>query len=79
MKINRNDNPSKRWKTKRQSTVRENLTMSVVKLPSYAALQQALKTVVKEDNGGFALNMWATVVDKDGVVQAVVFSGEDRP
>ena len=57
---------------------KENLTMSVAKLPSYGALQQALKAVVKEENGGFALNMWATVVDRDGVVQGVVFSGENR-
>lgn len=47
-------------------------------LPSHADLQNALKEVVKEQNGGFGLNMWATVVDRDGVVQAVVFSGKDR-
>ncbi|GEM79066.1 GlcG/HbpS family heme-binding protein [Vibrio superstes] len=41
-------------------------------------LREALQTVVKDANGGFALNMWATVVDRDGVVQAVVYSGEDR-
>ncbi|MCI5157456.1 MAG: hypothetical protein D3906_03280 [Candidatus Electrothrix sp. AUS1_2] len=29
-------------------------------------------------NGGFGLNMRATVVDRDGEVKAVVFSGEDR-
>jgi uncharacterized protein GlcG (DUF336 family) len=46
--------------------------------PSYFELRKALKDVVQEDNGGFALNMWATVVDRDGVVQAVVFSGNDR-
>ena len=30
------------------------------------------------DSGGFGLDMWATVVDRDGVVCAVAFSGEDR-
>lgn len=47
-------------------------------LPSDKELRAALKEVVKEKNGGFGLNMWATIVDRDGVVKAVVFSGEDR-
>jgi uncharacterized protein GlcG (DUF336 family) len=47
-------------------------------LPERGALQQALRAVVKEKNGGFGLNMWATVVDRDGIVRAVVFSGENR-
>ncbi len=47
-------------------------------LPTYSELQKALKDVVKEKNGGFSLNMWATIVDRDGVVKAVVFSGRER-
>ena len=47
-------------------------------LPTSSELQKVLKEVVKEKNGGFSLNMWATVVDRDGVVKAVVFSGGDR-
>ena len=47
-------------------------------LPTYAELQKALKEVVAEKNGGFGFNMWATIVDRDGVVVAVVFSGNDR-
>jgi uncharacterized protein GlcG (DUF336 family) len=47
-------------------------------LPSHVELQKVLKLIVKEQNGGFGLNMWATVVDRDGVVKTVVFSGEDR-
>ena len=47
-------------------------------LPTHSELQKALREVVKEKNGGFSLNMWATVVDRDGVVKAVAFSGEDR-
>lgn len=47
-------------------------------LPTYAEVKAALKTVVAEENGGFGLNMWATVVDRDGVVKVVVFSGEER-
>jgi uncharacterized protein GlcG (DUF336 family) len=47
-------------------------------LPNHSELQKALKAVVKEKNGGFGLNMWATIVDRDGVVKAVVFSGDNR-
>jgi uncharacterized protein GlcG (DUF336 family) len=43
-----------------------------------SALRKALKDVVAESNGGFGLNMWATVVDRDGIVRAVVFSGQTR-
>lgn len=53
-------------------------TVNAGGLPSHAELKQALTTVVKEKNGGFGLNMWATIVDRDGVVKAVVFSGEQR-
>lgn len=47
-------------------------------LPSHAELKEALKAAVKEHNGGFGFHMWATIVDRDGVVKAVVFSGKDR-
>lgn len=47
-------------------------------LPTYSDLKKALKAVVSDDNGGFALDMWATVVDRDGVVKTVVFSSKDR-
>jgi len=48
-------------------------------LPSHAQVQAALKSVVAGGtNGGFGLNMWATIVDRDGLVVAVAFSGNDR-
>src|SRR5690606_15424023 len=47
-------------------------------LPDTQALRDALKKVVGTDNGGLEFDMWATVVDRDGVVRAVVFSGKDR-
>src|SRR4051794_21348776 len=51
-------------------------------LPDHAALQKALQGAVKPSggpgNGGFDLNMWATLVDRDGVVCQVAFSGKDR-
>ncbi len=48
------------------------------RLPTHSEIKEALKSVVGEKNGGFGLNMWATVVDRDGIVKAVVFSGNDR-
>ena len=52
-------------------------------LPTHSELTQALKNSVAptggvDTNGGFDLNMWATVVNRDGVVCAVTFSGDDR-
>lgn len=47
-------------------------------LPSHAELRDVLGSVVKENNGGFGFQMWATVVDRDGVVKAVAFSGKER-
>ncbi|HJO48499.1 MAG TPA: heme-binding protein [Candidatus Scalindua sp.] len=47
-------------------------------LPSHSEIKEALKSVVKEKNGGFGLNMWATIVDRDGVVKTVAFSGSNR-
>ena len=49
-------------------------------LPSHSQLRDALIAAVKAPggNGGFGLNMWATVVNRDGVVCAVAFSGNDR-
>lgn len=47
-------------------------------LPSYKRLKHELQNIVGKQNGGFELNMWATVVDRDGIVRAVVFSGNSR-
>ncbi len=47
-------------------------------LPSQADLRSALKSARAEANGGFNLDMWATVVNRDGVVCAVAFTGKDR-
>lgn len=47
-------------------------------LPTHTQLQEALRNVVGKENGGFGFPMWATVVDRDGVVRAVVFSGDER-
>jgi uncharacterized protein GlcG (DUF336 family) len=48
------------------------------KLPSYSQLKTALTAAVATENSGLNLEMWATIVDRDGVVCAVAFSGADR-
>jgi uncharacterized protein GlcG (DUF336 family) len=47
-------------------------------LPSHSALRSALEAAQAQANGGFGLQMWATVVNRDGVVCAVAFTGDDR-
>jgi uncharacterized protein GlcG (DUF336 family) len=47
-------------------------------LPSQSALKSALVAARNQANGGFNLDMWATVVNRDGVVCAVAFTGTNR-
>jgi uncharacterized protein GlcG (DUF336 family) len=47
-------------------------------LPGYSALKQALTAARVQPNGGFNLDMWGTVVNRDGLVCAVAFTGDDR-
>lgn len=49
-------------------------------LPSYNELRTALRNSVAPNvsNGGFDLNMWATIVNRDGRVCEVTMSGNDR-
>jgi uncharacterized protein GlcG (DUF336 family) len=48
-------------------------------LASHGEIKKALKTVVDmKNNSGLGFNMWATVVNRDGEVCAVVFTGNDR-
>jgi uncharacterized protein GlcG (DUF336 family) len=47
-------------------------------LPDHAALKAALDKATAEDKSGLNNQMWATIVDRDGVVCAVAFSGADR-
>ena len=47
-------------------------------LPSHQELRDALSAAQGLPNGGFSLEMWATVVNRDGVVCAVAFTGESR-
>jgi uncharacterized protein GlcG (DUF336 family) len=47
-------------------------------LPSWAELKAALVAATAEANGLLGNHMWGTVVDRDGVVCAVAFTGTDR-
>jgi uncharacterized protein GlcG (DUF336 family) len=47
-------------------------------LPGHAQLATALTAARNAANGGFNLDMWGTVVNRDGIVCAVAFTGSDR-
>jgi len=47
-------------------------------LPGHAALKSALAAATATETSGLNNQMWATIVDRDGYVCAVTFSGVDR-
>lgn len=47
-------------------------------LPNQAQLKAALTAARKATNGGFDLDMWGTIVNRDGQVCAVAFTGVSR-
>jgi len=47
-------------------------------LPDHNALQAALTVATAAESSGLNNQMWATIVDRDGVVCAVAFSGVNR-
>jgi uncharacterized protein GlcG (DUF336 family) len=47
-------------------------------LPNQAQLKAALIQAVADESSGLNLQMWGTIVDRDGVVCAVAFSGANR-
>jgi uncharacterized protein GlcG (DUF336 family) len=47
-------------------------------LPGYAQLKAALAAATQTETSGLNNQMWRTIVDRDGVVCAVAFSGNDR-
>ncbi len=49
------------------------------RLPTYEELRAGLRSVVGASvNGGAGLDFWGVIVDRDGIVRAVAFSGKDR-
>jgi len=53
------------------------LSDSCAGLPDHDTLQNKLQTAVATETSGLNLNMWATVVARDGTVCAVAFSGDN--
>ena len=47
-------------------------------LPTFSSLQSALATALAAENSGLHNQMWATIVDRDGIVCVVAFSGVNR-
>src|SRR5687768_15268424 len=47
-------------------------------LPTHGTLKAALDKATAEEKSGLNNHMWASIVDRDGVVCAVAFSGTDR-
>jgi uncharacterized protein GlcG (DUF336 family) len=47
-------------------------------LPGYAQLKSALAQATNAEGTGLNLNMWGTIVDRDGIVCAVAFTGSNR-
>lgn len=47
-------------------------------LPNYAALKAALVAATSTETSGLNNQMWGTIVDRDGVVCAVAFTGGNR-
>ena len=48
-------------------------------MPSHAQLRAALMSRHRSQaNGGFGFEMWGTVVNRDGIVCAVAFTGGNR-
>jgi uncharacterized protein GlcG (DUF336 family) len=47
-------------------------------LPSHNNLRAKLRQVLEEQNGGLGFEMWAAIIDRNGIVVDVVFSGENR-
>jgi uncharacterized protein GlcG (DUF336 family) len=47
-------------------------------LPNHAALQNAIAAATATETSGLNNQMWATIVNRDGVVCAVAFSGVNR-
>jgi uncharacterized protein GlcG (DUF336 family) len=47
-------------------------------LPGYYALKAALVAATNTEGSGLNMNMWGTIVNRDGVVCAVAFTGTNR-
>src|SRR5208282_3123299 len=57
---------------------RDHGTNGCSNLPSQSALKAALVTATAAETSGLNLQMWATIVDRDGIVCAVAYTGVNR-
>ncbi len=65
--------------TKEAFAAEANAQAACAGLPSHEELHEVLLAVVEEaGSSGLANDMWATLVNRDGIVCAVAFSGSDR-
>lgn len=64
--------------TKRDEKDKSESASSCSKLPKYAELKAAIEKATADETSGLNNQMWATIVDRDGVVCAVAFSGINR-
>ena len=55
----------------------QSLTLAQM-LPGHSNLRAKLRQVLTEKNGGLGFQMWATILDRNGLVVDVVFSGDNR-
>jgi uncharacterized protein GlcG (DUF336 family) len=56
----------------------DSLTSACTGLPGHDQLRSALTAARNQPNGGFNLDMWGAVVNRDGIVCAVAFTGSNR-
>lgn len=54
------------------------LSAACKQLPTHSQLKSALIAARAQTNGGFNLDMWGTIVNRDGIVCAVAFTGSNR-
>lgn len=64
--------------TQPSNGVNADVAAACKQLPSYNQLHAALVAARAQSNGGFNLDMWGTIVNRDGVVCAVAFTGSNR-
>jgi hypothetical protein len=60
------------------ATIAQAQTSGCAILPHYQQLKDALTAARAAESSGLNANQWATIVDRDGVVCAIAFTGNDR-
>jgi uncharacterized protein GlcG (DUF336 family) len=60
------------------SNTQNNSNNGCSSLPTYSVLQSALATATQAETSGLNNQMWGTIVDRDGNVCAVAFTGVNR-